>query len=113
MANRLLVVFTNSAEGREQDFRDWYVNTHLAEVSNLDGFISGQLYTLATPVAEGGHRHMAVYEIEEGKLANAQQALGGALKGGTLNMTDAFGPGQAALWWNEESPVVARDAAAV
>ena len=93
MANHRLIVFTNPKEGREQDFRDWYVNTHLAEVSNLDGFISGQLYTLATPVAEGGHRHMAVYEIEEG---------------GTLNMTDAFGPGQAALWWQEEAPAVTR-----
>ncbi len=51
MANHRLIVFTNPKEGREQDFRDWYVNTHLAEVSNLDGFISGQLYTLATPVA--------------------------------------------------------------
>mgnify|MGYP003447409978 CR=1 FL=1 len=40
MANHRLIVFTNPKEGREQDFRDWYVNTHLAEVSNLDGFIS-------------------------------------------------------------------------
>ena len=108
MANHKLIVFTNPQEGREQEFRDWYVNTHLSEVANLDGFISGQLFTLATPVAEGGHRHMAVYEIEEGRLGEAQQALGGALKGGTLNMTDAFGPGQAALWWQEEAPVVSR-----
>ena len=108
MANHRLIVFTNPKEGREQDFRDWYVNTHLAEVSNLDGFISGQLYTLATPVAEGGHRHMAVYEIEEGKLGEAQKALGTALATGALNMTDAFGPGQAALWWQEEAPAVTR-----
>ena len=108
MANHRLIVFTNPKEGREQDFRDWYVNTHLAEVSNLDGLIPGQLYTLAPPVAEGGHRHMAVYELAEARLGEAQQALGGALKGGTLNMTDAFGPGQAALWWQEEAPAVTR-----
>ncbi len=108
MANHRVTVFTNSKEGREQDFKDWYTNTHLAEVANLDGFVSGQLFTLATPVAEGGHRHMAVYEIEEGKMGDAQKALGAALSTGALQMTDAFGPGQAALWWNEESPVVTR-----
>lgn len=103
-----LVVFSNPLEGREQEFRDWYVNTHLGEVSNLDGFISGQFFTSSTPVAEGGHRHMAVYEIEEGRLAEAQQALGAGIKGGTVNMTDAFAPGQLALWFEEEGPAVTR-----
>ena len=51
---------------------------------------------------------MAVYEIEEGKLGEAQKALGTALATGALNMTDAFGPGQAALWWQEEAPAVTR-----
>lgn len=106
MANHRLIVFTNPQEGREQEFRDWYVNTHLPEVANLDGVISGQFFTLATPVAEGGHRHMAVYEIEEGRLSEAQQALGTAIKGGTIDMSEPFGPGQAALWWDETSPVV-------
>ena len=39
MATGAMVVFSNPTEGREDEYNDWYDNTHLPEVCALDGVV--------------------------------------------------------------------------
>ena len=44
----VLVVLSNCTEaGREKEFKDWYVNTHLPDVLETPGIIEAKLFSLA------------------------------------------------------------------
>ena len=65
MASYKLVVFSDAVEGREEEYNDWYTNTHLDDVVAVPGFVSAQRYKLRTIVmGEFKHRYMAIYNIE-------------------------------------------------
>jgi hypothetical protein len=60
-----LLGFTNSKDGRDAEFNDWYTNRHLADVVAVPGFVSAQRFKLKDPM--GGtppHQYLAIYEIE-------------------------------------------------
>ena len=44
MAQRALFVFTDPVEGKEEEYNDWYNNVHLAEVCQVEGFLSAQRF---------------------------------------------------------------------
>jgi hypothetical protein len=74
------MVLTNSVEGQDVEFNDWYDNIHLAEVLALDGFVSATRYKLsdsqlpADEMAPSQHRYAAIYELDT-EPAQAFQAL--------------------------------------
>jgi hypothetical protein len=81
MPKATLVVLSNpvSAE-KEDEYNDWYDNTHLADVVRVPGFVSAQRYRLAevevmpdVPFPE--HRYLALYEVEGDDIAEIAQAL--------------------------------------
>jgi hypothetical protein len=64
MANALLVTMTNPQAGREDEYQDWYANTHIVEMVGAPSVLSARLHTvtdLRTPVK---WRHCALYELE-------------------------------------------------
>ena len=83
-------VYSNPMPGREAEFNDWYTNVHLAEVLQIDGFVSAQRFQLAEPqvVNDQPYRYLAMYEIEsdgiEQTIRNMMAAAGG------LQMSDAM-----------------------
>ena len=67
MARYVLVVRTNCAdESRDDDFNDWYDNTHLPDVLEIPGFVAAARYVspLAGPLAWESGKFLATYEIE-------------------------------------------------
>jgi|GEM_PF-1894955 len=44
--------------GQEEAYEEWYNGTHLGEVLEVDGFLSGQQFRLPE-VSEAGHTHAA------------------------------------------------------
>ena len=34
-----LLVYTNAVEGKEDDFNDWYQNTHLQQIVSIKSFV--------------------------------------------------------------------------
>ena len=38
VAKHLLIVMSNANEGQDDEFNDWYTNTHLGDIIALDGF---------------------------------------------------------------------------
>ena len=81
------MVFANGVEGREDEFNDWYENTHLGEVLQVPGFVSAQRFQLLGDPA-GGAKYLAVYELS-GDPQKALAALGEAVAN-TMNMSDSM-----------------------
>lgn len=74
MAEDLLLVFSNPASGREDEFNEWYDNRHLDDVLDVPGVTAARRYQLAPmtlPEADGtpepapaAHSYLAVYELD-------------------------------------------------
>jgi hypothetical protein len=77
MARYKIIAFNNPVEGREDEYNDWYSNTHLADVLKTPGFLTGQRFRLAPAQKAGSEqrwKYAAVYECE---ADHAQQLLDG------------------------------------
>ena len=65
MPKFLVMVMSNPREGMEDEFNDWYENTHLDEVLATTGFTSAQRYQLMSQKgAPSAHDYLALYETE-------------------------------------------------
>lgn len=61
----LVMVMSNPREGMEDEFNDWYENTHLDEVIDSAEFTWAQRFHLdAQKGAESAHDYLALYETE-------------------------------------------------
>lgn len=89
MSDNILVVLTNPVAGKENEYNDWYSNTHIQEICEIPGFKSAQRFKLgdAQLGPAGPHQYLAIYEIE-GDPAAALEALKAARP--DLNMSDAL-----------------------
>jgi hypothetical protein len=56
----MLIVRTNPPADFEEELNDWYDTDHIAERLAVPGFETGRRYV----VAGGGHRYLALYDIE-------------------------------------------------
>jgi len=85
----LFIVRSNPVSGREEEFNDWYNNTHLPEILTIDGFKSAQRFML-TPeqiLPEQRHQFLAIYEIDS---ANIDVTLANLKTATWMNMSDAI-----------------------
>ena len=96
MPKGVLLVLTNpvSAE-REAEFNDWYTNTHVPEVLEVDGFVAATRYRVSDqqmmPSAEPpAFRYLSIYEVDHDDLGVAMKNLGEAAGGGAMNISDAL-----------------------
>ena len=92
MARYTFVVLTQPVEGQEDEYNDWYTNTHLGDVLQIPGITAARRYqaTDVTPVEEGGHRYCAVYEVEADDLNQIMEELGTRFADGRMKMSDAM-----------------------
>lgn len=75
---QVLLALVNPVEGRDEDFREWYWNTHIPEVLKLPGFVAAQRYRFGSETAgRASHRYATIYEIE-GSASEAKDRLFGA-----------------------------------
>ncbi len=84
------MVYSNPAEGREEEYNDWYSNVHLQEVTRIEGFISAQRFELtkAQLVEEQHYKYMAIYEINNEDVQGTTDRLVAA--SADLNMSTAI-----------------------
>lgn len=76
MAEYKLVVMTSAAEGREDEFNDWYDNEHLSDICALPGFSGATRYELE-PGQDNpmGHKYLAIYDMETDDVEAAMQGM--------------------------------------
>jgi hypothetical protein len=104
MARYLFVVNSNPAEGREQEYNEWYSNRHLADLLALPGVLSARRFALndtqLTDVPQL-FKYLALYEIETDDL---QDFIGQLLaRSGTQTMpiSAALSRTTSAILWKE------------
>lgn len=76
----IMVVLTDPKdESVEDEYNDWYTNTHLNDVLKVPGFVAATRYRLADEQPEGAppasHRYLAVYEIDADDIGGALDEL--------------------------------------
>ncbi|MBN9243236.1 MAG: hypothetical protein J0I98_10620 [Mesorhizobium sp.] len=92
MARCVLVIFTNAAEGREQEYLDWY-DKHLDHMLELEDCLSAQHFTQVDYTDDrhhrGPHQYLAIYEFETDDVPATQARLSARLGGPTMPNSDA------------------------
>lgn len=65
MSESLLLVLSNAADGRDDEFNAWYDSTHIPELLTVPGVVGAERYTLASVEGpEPAHRYLAVYRLD-------------------------------------------------
>jgi hypothetical protein len=95
VAKGIFVVQSNpSSPEREDEYNDWYTNTHLGEVCAVPGIVSARRYKVQNagdPTSDPDRKqYMAVYELDADDLSQAIEGLGKAAADGTMHMSDAL-----------------------
>ncbi|MBB4615470.1 hypothetical protein [Novosphingobium taihuense] len=85
---RLLLVNSRANEGREDEYKAWYTSTHIGEVTQVPGFLSGTFNACIGPDGQPTGEFIAIYEVSDEPPAVLMQALMGASK--DMQMTDAI-----------------------
>ena len=94
MTRHVLLVLSNAANGRDDEFNDWYTNVHLPDVLAVDGFVAAQRFRLADaqlqPDRPAPHRYLAVYDIEADDPSAPLQALLSGVMSGAIPLSDTL-----------------------
>jgi hypothetical protein len=66
----VMVVKTGCEPGREDEYNDWYRNTHIPEVLAVPGFVGARRYKVhqGADGAPPSHLYLSIYEIEADDL---------------------------------------------
>ena len=97
MATFHVLIFTTPAEGRDEEFHEWYENTHLDEVLATAGFSAARRFELGAGVGlDMPNSHLAVYETEGESAQEVLDRLNSTRD--QRNMSDAIDGSQVAIW---------------
>jgi hypothetical protein len=83
VSRHILLVQSDAADERHDEFNSWYDEEHLPAVLNVPGFVAARRF-VASPGIHGEtppHRYVAIYEIETDDLPGALTALSTAAQG--------------------------------
>jgi hypothetical protein len=103
-SHALLVTMTNPLPGREEEYRDWYANTHIVEMVAAPRVLSARLHSVTDARTPTKWRHCALYELEgdpveamkavfeSGKTANRTPSTAGDTPSRLLALATPLGP---------------------
>jgi hypothetical protein len=96
MSRYRLVIQLDPADGKEAEFLDHYPNVHMADVINVPGFISGQMFRKCATFNDAGpHRweYFVEYELETDDPEKFLATLRGKVASGEVRgNVDVMGP---------------------
>jgi hypothetical protein len=110
MRHYKFLVFTKPIDGREQEYDDWYQNTHLQDLVAVPGFRSARRFRLKRiyqkPLSGAeAFDHLAIYDIEtddlDGVLAGMKRLSGKVVISDALDL-----PASSAVFYEEYGAVV-------
>jgi hypothetical protein len=89
-----LVVFSNPVAGREDEYNRWYDKQHLADVTSIPGFVSGQRYVISNQqLRQDAHppgKYLAIYKIVTSDLASVYAEVNRRIETGITAMSPAY-----------------------
>lgn len=91
MAKGIMVVQSRPIPGREDEYNDWYDNTHIPEICSVPGFTGARRFKLAGNPASGeAPAYLAIYELEADEITAPVQEMRARSKAGKQTPTDAL-----------------------
>ncbi len=97
MATYHVLIFTNPVEGRDDEFHEWYENTHLDDVLATAGFTAAKRYGLEMGIGlDMPNSHLAIYEGEGDSAEEVMHRLNSTRD--QRDMSDSIDGSQAAIW---------------
>ena len=79
-----------SDPAREDEYNDWYSNTHLPEVCAIPGIVAARRYKVHDGVGSPEHAYLAVYEIDADDVTGPVQELRARSASGRMRMSDVL-----------------------
>lgn len=61
MSSYKYIVLSNPVAGREEEYNDWYSNTHIRDVVKVPGIVAAQRFKAAS---DSPYAYVAVYDLE-------------------------------------------------
>ncbi|GHB73376.1 hypothetical protein GCM10010377_74770 [Streptomyces viridiviolaceus] len=101
------VVLTNPVDGKEDEFNDWYTNTHVHDALKVPGFVAAQRFKLADAQrAESPYpwRYLAIYELETDDLQKSVDALAERFNTPAMVISEALHPERLGLLFEAMTP---------
>jgi hypothetical protein len=100
----VFLVFANPIPGKEAEFNDWYTNTHMGDLVQLQGWMGAQRFRIVTSVSPRpsetgyGHGYLIVWDLEDTEANAALSRMTAAIAGGKSRRGAGFDytPGAAA-----------------
>jgi hypothetical protein len=86
----IMVVQSGPADpAREDEYNDWYDNTHVPEICAVPGFVSARRYKVHGAPA-GDPAYLAIYEIDADDLTAPAAELRARSAAGLTHISDAL-----------------------
>jgi hypothetical protein len=104
MARHLFVVYTNPAQGGEQEYNDWYSNRHLADLLAMPGVVSARRFMLADAQMSEvpqAFKYLALYEIETDDLRDFIAEMASRSGTAVMPISGALSKTTSAILWKE------------
>ena len=103
MPRYVFVVMTNSVDGKDDQFNEWYSGRHLDDVVALPPYVSAQRFRLAptSPEQEAPHRYLALYEVESDDLDKTRELLASVVRTDAMPWTDSIDEPTIKGWYYE------------
>ncbi len=94
MGSYRFVVLSNPTSGMEDEYNEWYDNTHLKEVLDVPGMVTAQRFKIhddsLLPGVNPAHKYLAIYEIETDDIAAVLSDLRSRPGTAAMTISDAF-----------------------
>ncbi|WP_435229569.1 hypothetical protein [Streptomyces sp. Tue6028] len=101
------VVLTNPVEGKEDEYNEWYTNTHVHDALAVPGFVSAQRFKLADAQrneAPYPWSYLAIYEIETDDLQKSIDELSVRYNTPAMVISEALSPERLGLIFEAMTP---------
>jgi hypothetical protein len=88
-----LLVFSNPVSGKEEEYNKWYDRQHLADVTSIPGFVSGQRYVSSDQQLRDAHpprKYLAIYKIVTDDLASVYAEVDRRISTGITVMSPSY-----------------------
>jgi hypothetical protein len=99
MPHYVLAVTSAAAQGRDDDYNDWYDTYHFKEMLEIPGIVGGRRLQVS-PMSphQPPARYLAEYDIEADDPATVMAEMNRRVQGGEMRMTDSLDVSQVQIW---------------
>lgn len=102
MGRYVLVGHCNAIAGKDEEFNDWYWNTHFQELSSIPCVISGRRFRVTEAqlsLAAQPYQYMGIFELECEDPQEFFAALGEKMAAGEMTQSASVEEGASLVMW--------------